>query len=118
MCRLINLKSFFNTKTLAVFALALTIGLTSNLIFGRYIFRYSIIETFTQAEVEAKLNKKIRVDFHSSAKIGTVISYRTEINGEIYVEIRFDSPMAGVRDKLGFNKENYQRMVTEIEESK
>jgi len=114
MFQIKKLKSFFNLKTLAVFALALSTGLISNSIFGRHIFRYSIVETFTQPEAEAKLNKRITASCFENPEQGTVTSYRREDSGEISVEIKWDKPISGKYDKFNFRKEIYQQCVIEI----
>lgn len=114
MFQIKKLKSFFNLKTLAVFALALFLGLISDSIFGRHIFRYSIVETFTQAEAEAKLNKRVAESCFKNPEQGTVTLYRRETNGEISVIIEWDKPIAGKFNNFGFGKETYQQCVIEI----
>ena len=110
MCRLKNLKFFINIKTILVFALTIFLGLFCNSIFGRHIFRYSIVETFTLAEAEAKLNKRVTATcFENSEPVkGIVTSYHREDSGQISVEIKWDNLIMGKFDKLNFNKEVYR----------
>jgi hypothetical protein len=110
MFQIKKLKSFFNLKTLAVFTLALFLGLISNSIFGRHIF----VETFTRVEAEAKLNKRVTDKCFENPEQGTVTSYRREDSGEISVEIKWDKPISGKYDKFYFGKETYQQCVIEI----
>lgn len=118
MFQIKKLKSFFNLKTLAVFALALSTGLISDSIFGRHIFRYSIVETFTQTEAEAKLNKKITASCYKNPERGTITSYRRENDGRILLEIKWDKPLFGKFDKTNFDKENYRLCVAATTDGK
>jgi len=110
------LKSFVNLKTLSVFALTLFLGLLFNSIFGRHIFKYSIVETFTQTEAQKKLNKRVSATCSKNPEQGTVTSYRRESNGEISVVIKWDEPIAGKFNDLGYDKTTYQKCVAEAVE--
>ena len=114
---LINkLKSFVNLKTLSVFTITLFLGLIFNSLFGRHVFRYSIVETFTETEAIAKLNKRIIGNFSGKSEQGTVVSYHREADGTISIEIKWDLPIAGRFDKFSLDKETYQGFVTETGE--
>lgn len=118
-----RLKSFVNIKTLSAFTLALILGLMFNSIFGRHIFKYSITETFTKKEAEAKLNKRVRADFSGKFVTGTVVSHGMDESGENYISVTFDSPIldtptTGKIYKLDYGKEVYRQFITEINEDK
>ena len=110
MFQISKLKSLININTLSVFAATLLLGLIFNSIFGRYIFKYSIVETFTPSEAESKLGKRLTAKcFEKSGSVeGTVISYQRTPDRQVSVKIKFDKPLMGKFDTLDFYKESYR----------
>ena len=120
MFQISKLKSFINLKTLSVFALTILLGLTFNSIFGRYIFRYWIVETFTLSEAKAKLDRRVTATcFEKSGLIsGTVISYQRDSDRQISIKIKWDKPLMGKFDTVDFGKETYQNCFGEMDANK
>lgn len=117
MCRFNKIKSFLNPKIFPIFAVALFLGLFSDSIFGRYIFRYQITETFTRAEAEAMINRKVTATCFKNPELGMITSYTKHDDGQITVEITWDKPISGKFDKFNLGKETYRRCVAETKES-
>ena len=116
MSQIRKLKSFINVKTLSVFALTLFLGLFFNSIFGRHIFRYSITETFTESEAEAKLNKRVMDTCFDNPErtMGTVVSYHRKSNGEMFVDIKYDKLIQGKFEKISSGIGVYRKCIIEI----
>ena len=110
----------FNSKSLATFALAFFIGCGTNFVSGNYWFYFNVRETFTKAEAEAKLGKRVIdncLDKSEPTK-GTIVSYhRYNADGQIWIDIKWDKPFLGKYEKLGQSIETYSRCITEINES-
>lgn len=111
----------FNLKFPAAFVTAFFLGFGVNSLTGNYWFYFNVTETFTKAEAEAKLNKRVIdncLDKSAPTK-GTVVSYhRSNPDERIYVDIKWDKPFLGKYEKLGQDIETYSRCVTEVAESK
>lgn len=96
IARLLNLKS------LTAFALTFLLGIGTNFFTGNYWFYFTAAETFTRAEAEAKLNKRIAENcFNQSEPLqGTVVSYhRNNVDGRILIDIKWDKPLFGKHEK-------------------
>ena len=105
------------SKFLAAFVLTFLIGLTVNAVSGNYRFCFNIAETFTKAEAESKLNKRITAKCSGDSKAvqGTVISYHSNrFDSQFVIEVEWDEPLLGRYGQSGMGKEFYEHCVTEI----
>lgn len=108
---------FFKLKFVAVFALTFFLGVLINSLSGSYWFYLTVKETFTKADADAKLNKRVvGTCFNNSEQIkATVVSYH-HMNGEIFVDIKWDKPLFGNQRTIGASIDFYSHCVTETED--
>lgn len=111
----------FTFKSLAAFALTFLLGVLINSLSGNYYFYFTVKKTFTKAEAEAKLNKRVILNCSDNYEHveGTVISYH-HFNGEpdIDIDIKWDKPIYGKYEKLSFRIDTYSRCIIETDGSR
>ncbi len=74
--------------------------------------------TFTKAEAEAKINKRVTDNCLDKSKPtkGTIVSYHQyNSGGSIWIDIKWDEPFLGKYKILGQEIETYSRCITEID---
>lgn len=108
----------FCRKFLPTFAVAFVLGIALNAYFGRYAISYSVTETFTKAEAESLLNKRIldKCLGKTEAKSATVVSYeKYKYTGTTDLVIEFDQALLGRFKTVNYNKEIFEKCVELLE---
>ena len=113
MCKKINQRS--HAKSLAVFALAFSLGILINFFSGNYTVRFDVTESFTNAEVKALQNKRVEDKcFNKKTLSKGTIRGSSWFLGSRNVRIRFDQPLNGKYNDLGYDIETYRKCISEI----
>jgi hypothetical protein len=105
---------FFALRFSLTFATAFFIGIAANALTGNYQITVTFDETFTKAEVESLLDKKVSDKcFQSPAEnTGTIVSHGIDdFSRTRFIEIKWKAPIAGKHETTIQGKEFFERCL-------